>query len=172
MEEEKILSKKERKRLKKEQEKKEQAKRYKAAKRKKILKFVGWSIVVIAILYGLILLATAGKNLPPISMAGHIEGSPAAHILTTKMDIRVHKHMLEHADGNGPPGVIINYNCEDFECESDLLDKLATIVQDYPANVYLAPWPNMSARLVITAEGRQQVLADFNEQAIRDFIKR
>lgn len=172
MEEEKLLSKKERRRLKKEQAEKETAKRYQAAKRNQVLKFVGWSIVVIAILYGLILLATMGKNLPPTSMAGHTEISPAAHILTTKMDIRAHKHMLEHADGDGPPGVIINYNCEDFECESDLIDKLAKIVQDYPANVYLAPWPRMSARLVITAEGRQQVLEGFNEQAIRDFIKR
>lgn len=172
MEEENILSKKERRRLKKEQERKEYAMRYKAEKRKKALKFVGWSIVIIAILYGAFALLALRKNLPPSTMQGHTEISPPSHIVTEKMDIRAHKHMLEHADGDGPPGIIINYNCEDFECESDFIDKLSQIIEDFPANVYLAPWPGMSAQLVITAEGRQEVLDGFNEQKIIDFIKR
>jgi len=172
MEEEKFLSKQERRHLRKEEEKKADDRRNKAGKRKKILKFVGWTIVVIALLVGVFALLGLQKNLPPTSFLNHIEVSPPSHIVTEPMDYRIHKHMLEHADGGGPPGIIINYNCEDFECESDLIDKLEEIVRDFPANVYLAPWSGMSERLVITRESRQKVLVGFNEQEIRDFINR
>ena len=40
------------------------------------------------------------------------------------MPIAIQKHMLEHADGKegGRGGVIINYNCEDFNCEDGLIE--------------------------------------------------
>lgn len=170
MEEEKQISKKERRRLKKEQEKKEYTMRYKTEKRKKVLRVIGWSIASLAVVIIAFTFLGAGKNLPPTSSLNHIEVSPPSHIATSPMDRRMHKHMLEHSDGGGPPGVIINYNCEDFECEPDLIDKLSQIVQDFPANVYLAPWSGMSAQLVVSAEGRQQILDGFDEQEIRDFI--
>lgn len=108
--------------------------------------------------------------LPPTTMVGHIERSPASHIVESPMDIRVHKHMLEHADGGGPSGVIINYNCEDYECTPDLIVKLTELVNEYPDNVYLAPYRSMSAKLVITRLGRQIVLDDYDEEEIRIFI--
>ncbi len=33
--------------------------------------------------------------------------------------------MLEHADGSDSPGVIINYNCDDFKCDNNLITKAA-----------------------------------------------
>ncbi len=87
------------------------------------------------------------------------------------MPLSMQKHMLEHADGQGPPGVIINYNCEDFECEPDLIDKLKAIAQDYPEFVYLAPFPNMSAKIAITRRGAIEVLDEFDEERIRRFIE-
>ena len=47
--------------------------------------------------------------------------------------------LAQHADGRGPPGVIIHYNCDDYDCEPDLIQKLTKIVRDHRANVYLAP---------------------------------
>ena len=88
------------------------------------------------------------------------------------MDIRIQKHMLEHADGSGPPGVVINYNCQDFSCEADLIDKLAEFVKEYPAYVYLAPFSMMSAKIVLTRLGEMEILDEFDEDKIRSFIKK
>ncbi len=81
--------------------------------------------------------------LPPISANPHVEVSPQEHILTEPMNLSVQRHMLEHADGDGQPGVIINYNCEDFDCNDDFLPTLAKTVETYPNFVYLAPSKNM-----------------------------
>ena len=109
--------------------------------------------------------------LPPTTIAGHIEVSPPAHILTEPMDVRVFKHLLEHADGSGPPAVIITYNCQDFDCEEGLLDKLTQLVNEYPSYLYLAPFPHQTAKLVLTRLGQQEILDKWDEQKIRDFIE-
>ncbi len=113
--------------------------------------------------------------LPPTDVVGHIESVPPDHILDEPMSIPVQKHMLEHADGNGPPGVVINYNCQDYECEPDMVERLADIVRDYPDFVYLAPLPNMTAKLAITRVGAIETFDTFDENteaAIRAFIER
>ncbi len=125
--------------------------------------------VVFAVRYGR---ATQGTYLPPTDVAGHAETVPPSHILTQPMPISMFKHMLEHADGRGLPGVIISYNCDDFECEPDLIPRLEAIVQDYPDIAYLAPFPGMTAKLVVTRRGAQIVLEEFDEERIRDFIER
>lgn len=81
--------------------------------------------------------------------------------------------MLEHADGieGGTPGVLINYNCNEFDCKDNLIDNLTKITQDYPKFVYLAPYRNMGTKLVLTKEGRQEVLDNFDEDKIRNFIR-
>lgn len=109
--------------------------------------------------------------LPPTTMAGHIEVSPPSHILDEPIDIRVQKHMLEHADGDGPPGVVINYNCVDFACPGDLIPRLAEIVQKYPENVYLAPYHGMSVKIALTRLGKIETLDEFDKEAIRKFIE-
>ncbi len=136
-------------------------------------------LVAIAVLLGGGLLVAAsrtggvkGAYYPPTDIRGHTENVPPSHILSSPMPLSVHKHMLEHADGSGPPGVIINYNCEDFECAPDLVDRLAAIVNDYPDNVYLAPFPNMSAKIVVSRYQRRLVLDEYDEEKIREFIER
>jgi len=114
---------------------------------------------------------TRSAYLPPTDIAGHTETVPRSHILSRPMPISTFKHMLEHADGNGPPGVVISYNCEDLDCEPDLVEKLRGIAEDYPTFVYLAPFPNMSAKIAVTRRGAQIVLEEFDEQRIRDFIE-
>ncbi len=109
---------------------------------------------------------------PPTDVRGHTETVPPSHILDQPMPLSMHKHMLEHADGKGPPGVIINYNCEDYECEPDLIDRLRAIAEDYPTFVYLAPFPGMTAKIAVTRRGAQEILDEFDEERIRNFIER
>ena len=114
--------------------------------------------------------ATA-KRLPPTSMADHVEAVPSAHILTEPMPLAIQKHMLEHADGGGPPGVIINYNCAKFRCPEGLVDRLAAIARAYPTFVYLAPYPEMDVRIAVTRLGRVLTLDELDEGQIRRFIE-
>ena len=137
-------------------------------------RYPAMAILVLLILGGgLIYLARSyhPKILPPTTMAGHIEQSPPVHILDEPMDVRVQKHMLEHADGDGPPGVIINYNCLDFECRDDLIPNLIEIVQDYPDHVYLAPYRGMTVMIALTKLGKIKTLDQFDEKAVRAFIE-
>src|SRR3546814_17328222 len=78
-------------------------------------------------------------SLPPTTVAGHTEELPGGYVLSTPMPEAIQRHMLEHADGKGRPGVIIQYNCDDFDCGSDLVDQLAAVVRSSGGYVYLAP---------------------------------
>jgi hypothetical protein len=83
----------------------------------------------------------------------------------------VQRHMLEHSDGVGIPGVIINYNCVDFECESDLVNQLTEIAQQYPEFVYLAPYPGMTKKLAITRRGKIETFDSFDKEGLVSFIE-
>ena len=149
---------------------KEQAKEKINAAPKKIGKIIFYALITIVVIGGLGLLASFIPNLPPTSQANHSENSPAAHIITTRMPEVIQKHMLEHADGSGPSGIIIQYNCDDYDCESDLVQKLTALVEEYPDNVYLAP-NNYDGKIILTKLGRRAILDQFDEQAIRNFIR-
>ena len=132
---------------------------------------VGLVIFVDALGYGGSLWILGTKVYPPTDFGGHIEASPPGHILTQPMQLAIQKHMLEHADGSGPPGVVINYNCVDFACEPGLLEQLVEIARGYPAFVYLAPYPRMDAKIALTRLGQLEVLEGFDEGRIQTFIK-
>ena len=137
-----------------------------------IKKIRNWGIFIIIaalLVWGVFALFNQ-PNLPPTSMDGHIEVNPPSHILKTPMRLEVQKHMLEHADGTGPPGVIINYNCDDYNCEPGLIEQLEAFATKYPANVYVAPFKNMDAKIALTRLNKIQVLDEYNEQTIDNFI--
>ncbi len=113
----------------------------------------------------------AGTYYPPTDVAGHTESAPPSHILSRPMPLSIFKHMLEHADGSGPPGVIISYNCDDYDCEPDLVDQLRAIAEDYPEFVYLAPFPGMTTKIAVTRRGSQITLDALDEERIRAFIE-
>lgn len=108
-------------------------------------------------------------NVPPDSSQNHTEEVPESHILTSPMPPQVQRHMLEHSDGRGAPGVIVQYNCEAYACPPDLVDNLTAIVQEYPERAYLAP-NSYDGLIILTREGRRLILDEYDEQAIRDFI--
>lgn len=124
------------------------------------------AVFIVFYLYG----KTNEKILPPTDMQGHIEASPQSHILKEPMGVAVQKHMLEHSDGSGRPGVIINYNCEDYSCETGLIEKLENFAIEYPQHVYVAPFPKMTAKIALTKQGRIEILEGYNEPLIRSFI--
>ena len=107
--------------------------------------------------------------LPPISAQNHSETSPVAHILDTRIPDREQRHMMEHADGDGFPGIIIQYNCDAYACEDDLVSQLTQLVEEYPDNVYLAP-NRYDGKIILTKAGRREILDQFDEVAIREFI--
>ncbi len=141
---------------------------------KKKIKTWATTVVIIAALIGLVsFLISNIETFPPKDMEGHLEVSPPAHILKEPMSIAIHKHMLEHADGKegGRGGVIINYNCEDFICEEKLVENLEAFATKYPAHVYVAPYPNMDAKIVLTKLNQQKVLTEFDESLIGAFVQ-
>jgi len=162
------LSKQERKNLKKDLKKKDRK------RQKTVSKLRSWGIGIAVI----VVLTTSGyywftsrEVLPPKSSQGHIESSPPSHIIDQPMGATIQMHMLEHADGGGPPGVIINYNCDDFKCESDLIVQLTEIAQQYSEFVYLAPYPGMTEKLVTTKEGKIKIYDSFDKDALVSFIE-
>ena len=89
------------------------------------------------------------------------------------MNLVVHKHMLEHADGKegGRGGVIINYNRNDFTCDDSLIEKLEAFAVIYPEHVYVAPFQDMDAKIVLTKLNQQKILGGYDEQAIEEFVQ-
>jgi len=136
-------------------------------------KIRNWGVFII--ITGLIILGvfwgvSNSKTLPPIDMKGHVELNPLSHVLKEPMSIAIQKHMLEHADGTGKPGVIINYNCEDYDCEESLIENLEGFTSDYDY-VYVAPFKGMDAKIVITKLGKINILEAYDENRVRSFIE-
>lgn len=128
--------------------------------------------LLIAIFSGMIILNR--EVLPPTTMDGHLETVPDSHILDKQMPLTMQKHMLEHADATegGPGGVIINYNCENFDCEEDLIQKLTDVANEYPEFVYLTPFDGMTVKIAITSLGKIEVFDELDEAALVKFIER
>ena len=138
-----------------------------------VKKIRNWGIFII--IFGLIIwggfsLFSGIEVLPPTDMQGHVEENPVSHVLKEPMNILIQKHMLEHADGTGKPGVVINYNCDDYDCEEGLIENLESFAEKYPENVYIAPFPNMDAKIALTKLGRIDVLEEYDEARIDSFI--
>jgi hypothetical protein len=165
------LSRKERRQLKQQQK---EAEEHRLRRARLFRKGLVWSAVGVLAAIGAgwlgYSIATA-KRLPSTSMVDHVEQSPPAHILTTPMPLAIQKHMLEHADGGGPPGVIINYNCAKFRCPDGMIDRLAQIARAYPQFVYLAPYPDMDVKIAVTRLGKILTLDEVDEARIRAFIE-
>lgn len=155
---------------------KQQAKQKKERKEKlteapkKIGRYILYILIGVGVVGGLGWFIATRPSLPPTTDANHSEGIPPAHILTQPIPDPIQRHMLEHADGKDSPGIIIQYNCDKFECEEDLIEKLTNLVRQYPNNVYLAP-NNYDGKIILTKLNRRKILDDFDEQAIKNFIE-
>lgn len=137
---------------------------------KKIVRYVLYSLIGVGVIGGLGWYASTRPNLPSTSIQNHIEDVPQAHITDQPIPDRIQRHMLEHADGAGEPGIIVQYNCEKYSCEPDLIAKLTELVKQYPENVYLAP-NSYDGKIILTKFGKLEILDGFDEQKIRKFIE-
>ncbi|MBS3082203.1 DUF3105 domain-containing protein [Candidatus Pacearchaeota archaeon] len=128
--------------------------------------------VVAILIWGIIALIPNGGGLPPIDFNGHIESSPPSHVLKKPMRIEIQKHMLEHVDGieGGRGGVIINYNCKDYECDENLVENLESYANQY-GYVYVAPFKGMTSKIAITKLGRIQTFEEYDAESIKQFIE-
>ena len=64
----------------------------------------------------------------------------------------------------------VQYNCVDYQCEPGLVERLKEIVLNFPAHVYLAPYPTMDAKIALAAPGRLLTLDALDEKKILKFI--
>jgi hypothetical protein len=79
--------------------------------------------------------------------------------------------MMERGGGHHQRGsLLIQYNCRDYQCEPDLVERLTDLVEGYPPQVYLAPYPGMDAKIALAAPGRLLTLETLDEARVRGFI--
>lgn len=150
---------------------KHSVKERKQINKKKIRNWIIFIVIVALVVGGFYFFVLNAKTLPPTSMQGHIEASPPSHVMKVPMRLEIQKHMLEHVDGieGGRGGIIINYDCENYECESGLIENLESFAEGYDY-VYVAPYSNMKVKIALTSLGRIETLDEFNEEVIRGFI--
>lgn len=170
MEEQTPLSKKERNKLRRQEKLEVQETIARQRRIKKIVRLTAWGIFGVALIGGFGWFISTRPNLPPTNMQGHIEENPKTHIVDDPIPDNIQRHMLEHADGKGKPGVIIQYNCKKYSCEPDLIQKLIDLVKQYPDNVYLSP-SGYDGKIILTKLGKSQILDSFDEKIIRNFIQ-
>jgi hypothetical protein len=96
---------------------------------------------------------TSGPHMPYVAPWG-IHTEP----ITKELQV----HNIE--DG----GVVVQYNCPSG-CP-DLVAKLKAIVERYPEQVVLAPYPGMKTRIALTAWTRIDAFDDFEEGRVVRFI--
>ena len=80
-------------------------------------------------------------------------------------DTPIQKELQVHNLEDG--GVAVQYHCD---CP-ELVAKLRAIVQRYPTQVILAPYPGMDRRIALTAWGRIDKFDELDEARIERFIK-
>ena len=139
-----------------------------------LLTVFGGTVVVSLVVGGFFLLASTQKLLPPTTFGpGHIESFPPQQINTQPILRTIQEHVMERGGGHHQIGsMLVQYNCNDYQCEPDLVQMLIDIVGDYPSYVYLAPYPSMDAKIALAAPGRLETLDSLDEQRIRQFIVR
>ena len=100
-------------------------------------------------------------NTTPPTSGWHYEATASWGVHSDPIPDEVQIHNLEHG------GVMVQYNCE---CP-ELVEKLKNVAMDYRSKVILAPYPKMETKIALTAWGHIAELNDFDENAIRGFIK-
>ncbi len=78
---------------------------------------------------------------------------------------------MERGGSHLAGSMLVQYNCEDYDCEPDLETQLVAIVRNYPPQVYLAPYPRMDAMIALAAPGRLETLDDLDKDRIVQFIE-
>ena len=126
------------------------------------------AVVGVFVLVGII-----QKELPPTEFGpGHWEQFPPTQINSVPIPRPIQEHVMERGGGHHEKGaMLVQYNCSEYDCDPGLIDELVKIVDPYPDNVYLAPYPTMDAKIALAAPGRLKTFDSLDEDGIRKFIE-
>lgn len=106
---------------------------------------------------------TAAYNSSPPTSGPHYTAIAAWGVHDEPIPSELQVHNLE--DG----GIMVQYSCPDG-CP-DLVERLRALVRRYPEQVILAPYPDMEARIALTAWSRIDTFEEFDEKRILRFIR-
>ncbi|MCH7801799.1 MAG: DUF3105 domain-containing protein [Chloroflexi bacterium] len=139
-----------------------------------IMMVSGVLVIVVALIGGLYYYTTTLKELPPTAFGPtHSESFPPQQINTVPIPRPIQEHIMERGGRTHPTGgMLVVYNCVDYECDQDVVETLTRIVRSYPPQVYLAPFPTMDAKIALTSPGRRLTLDTLDENKIREFLDR
>ena len=140
--------------------------------RRTLLTVIGGSAVVALIIGGIVLYGITRKELPPTGLGpAHSETFPPRQINTSPIPRPEQEHLMERGGGHHQKGsMLVQYNCVDYQCKPDLVERLTEIVRSYPPQVYLAPYPGMDAKIALAAPGRLLTLETLGEDRVSRFI--
>ena len=138
-----------------------------------MLIIVGGLVAVAAVAGVFALVGIIQKELPPTGFGpGHWEQFPPTKINSAPIPRPIQEHVMERGGGHHREGgMLVQYNCNEFDCEPGLIDELIKIVEPYPNNVYLAPYPTMDAKIALAAPGRLKTFDSLDEAEVRKFIE-
>ena len=160
---------------------------------KKIAMYIGISILIGFLVYGLyLLIKNFSKPLPGTfvqSMGNrHIDTIETLHEEYNSKPPTSGPHIGSIAEWgiHGEPipdeqqihnledgGVMVQYNCDKTKDDcKELVTQLEDIVKKYDEKVVLAPYPEMKNKIALTAWTRIDTFDTFDEERIQTFIKR
>jgi len=154
------------------------AREIRPARRRQLMRRAPWiaglAVVFVGLVIGVVFYVASAKILPPTNWAPgtHPEAWPQARILDDPIPLGVQEHIMEHDRGTSAAGIIVQYNCRKYSCNDDLVVKLEEVVRRYPTRVYLAPYPHMDAKIALTTFKKREILEEFDEPRIVEFIER
>ena len=137
-----------------------------------LVMITGGLAVVALVIGGVVLFAGNVKELPPTGFGpAHSELLPQRQINTIPIPRPIQEHVMERGGQHRTGGMLVEYNCTDYQCEPDLVETLTEIVRSYPSQVYMAPYPGMDAKIALAAPGRLLTLETLDEEKVREFIE-
>ena len=154
----------------------QESRRMRARNLRRTLLMIAGSVAVVVLAIGGIVLfvttrSTFGKELPPTGFtAAHFESLPTQQINTRPIPRLEQEHVMERAAGHERGSMLVQYNCVEYECGPNLVERLTEIVLNFPSYVYLAPYPTMDAKIALAAPSRLLTLDALDENKIRKFI--
>ena len=140
-------------------------------RRAAIIKIAMGGVAVAVVAVVIVIFLGSRDILPPTGFGpNHSESLPPRQINTQPIPRVIQEHVMERGGGHIPGGMLVQYNCTDYECDPDLVERLTGIVRNYPQQVYLAPYPGMDAKIALAAPGRLVTLKTLDEAMVHQFI--
>lgn len=102
-------------------------------------------------------------NSTPPTSGPHWDAPAPWGVVTTPVPNERQVHNLEHG------GIVIQYKSEDAALISQL-EKFAQKQVSYPCYLMVAPYPNMSSTITVTAWGVRETMETYDEAKLQSFV--